>query len=124
MDNCLQLIIYRDNVIFDNVIVSTQGVLRHEQINRNNQQKINTFAQNEDTSDMCSANAIRLDTKGLVSYLVSAYIVMLSNSYVYRNSALRALFKWLHIRLYDRECVQIVFIKLRMPKKQFLDYQW
>ncbi|XP_032671895.1 uncharacterized protein LOC116844472 [Odontomachus brunneus] len=120
MDNCLRLIIYRDNAIFDNVIIRPECVVRHEQIT-GNQQRINTSAQDEDTSDKC---ATRLCTRGLISYLVSAYIATLSNSYVYRNSALRALFRWLHVKLHDRKCVQIIFIRLRMPRRQFLDYKW
>lgn len=121
MDNCLRLIVYRDNAIFDDVIVKPQRVLRHEQTSKDNGQKIDTFARNEeDTFNKRTTNTIRLCARGLVSYLVSAYFVTLSNSCVYRNSALRTLFGWLH----NREYVQIIFIRLRTPKKQFLDYKW
>lgn len=119
MDNCLRLIVYRDNAIFDNVIVKPQCVLRHERTIRNNQQKFDAQDE-EDTCNKCATDAIRLCTRGLVSDLVSAYIVTLSNSYVYRVCALRTLFRWLH----DRKCVQIIFIRLRTPRKQFLDYKW
>lgn len=123
MDNCLRLIIYRDNAIFDNVILRSECVLKHEQVT-GDQQRIDISAQDEDTSDKHAMSATRLCTRGLVSYLVSAYIATLSNSYVYRNSALRALFRWLRVKLHDRECVRIIFIRLRMPRRQFLDYKW
>ncbi|XP_014480064.1 PREDICTED: uncharacterized protein LOC106747226 [Dinoponera quadriceps] len=119
MDNCLRLIVYRGNTIFDNVVVESE--CEHERTGRNSQREIGTSARDEeDTCNKCTANATRLCTRGLSSYLVSAYIVTLLDSHVYRNSALKALFRWLH----DRKYVQIVFIRLRTPRRQFLDYKW
>ncbi|EFN89412.1 uncharacterized protein F58A4.6 [Harpegnathos saltator] len=122
MDHCLRLVVYRSNAIFDNVIVRPQCVLKHEQVNGSAQRRVDISAQ--DPLDEHTAKAIRLCTRGLVSYLVSTYIVTLSNSYVYRNAALRALLRWLYVGLHGRKCIQIILIRLRTPRRQFLDYKW
>nr|XP_012232880.1 PREDICTED: uncharacterized protein F58A4.6 isoform X2 [Linepithema humile] len=69
---------------------------------------------------------INLNTRGLNSYFVSAYIATLSKSYVYRKSAMSILrkFQGTSNRPLDSEHVQIIFIRLKTPRKQFLDYKW
>lgn len=123
MDHGLQLIVYRSKEIFDNVIVKPQCVLKYDEINGSNHRKLPTEIVNRDTCKNI-VKPIKLNRKGFTAYLVSTYIITLSNSYSYRKSALRILLQWLHIKLLDIERIQKIFIKLRIPRKQFLDYKW
>ncbi|KAG7205145.1 hypothetical protein KM043_005514 [Ampulex compressa] len=66
----------------------------------------------------------RLNKKGYDAYLVSAYVVTLTKSNVYRTAALKSLLELLHTQLPGKIQTQTIFVKLRTPKKQFLDYGW
>lgn len=82
-----------------------------------------------DVENTCKnrAKPVCLCAKGLNSYLVSAYTVTLSKSFVYRKSAMKMLETFLRTcnnLSFDEGYLKIIFIRLRMPKKQFLDYKW
>lgn len=121
MDRCLRLIVYRGNAIYDSVIVEPHRVFRCDRIGGCVEKSTGS---NGDARRQYVTKPIRLCTRGLISYLVSAYVVVLSNSRIYRTSALRMLFGWLHARSLDKERTPTIFIRLGTPKKQFLDYKW
>jgi len=122
MDVCLRLIIYRDNMIFNDIIVRLQAVFKYD---------IDEWFKGpagDNVENTYVAKPVCLCAKGLNSYLVSAYTVTLSKSFVYRKSAMKVLKTFLQTRnnLFDiyEGYLQIIFIRLRMPRKQFLDYNW
>lgn len=123
MDVRLRLIIYRDNMIFNDNVVRLQAVYKYnisEQFKGPTGDNVENIYKN-------IAKPVCLCAKGLNSYLVSAYIVTLSKSFVYRKSAMKVLKAFLRTcnnLAFDEGYLQIIFIRLRMPKKQFLDYKW
>lgn len=124
MDECERLVVYKGNAIFDDVIVKLQNVFRYNEISRS---EFKAFA-GDNIENKCNilAEPICLNKRGIDSYLVSAYIATLSKSYVYRKSAMSVLRKFQRTRdkLLDSEHVQIIFIRLKAPRRQFLDYKW
>jgi len=128
MDDCVRLIVHRGKIIFDDVIVQTQSTVRYEKIDKGDDRTMRTFA-GDNVRYKHVSKLISLCEKGLNSYLVSIYMMMLSRSYVYRKSAMNVLaeFCWM-IRqndLLDISCGQMILVvRLRTPKKQFLDYKW
>ncbi|CAL1677571.1 unnamed protein product [Lasius platythorax] len=123
MDVRLRLIIYRNNMIFNDIIVRLQTVFKYDIGERFK------GPAGDDVENICRniAKPVCLCAKGLNSYLVSAYIVTLSKSFVYRKSAMKVLKAFLQTcdnLAFDEGYLQIIFIRLRMPKKQFLDYKW
>lgn len=122
MDRRLRLIVYRGDAIYDNIVVERQCVLRYDWVSGGDVAK--STGNNGDTRRRYVARPTRLCTRGLVAYLVSAYVATLSSSYVYRKSALRMLFGWLHVRSLDRERVPVILVRLGAPRRQFLDYKW
>ncbi|XP_020297476.1 uncharacterized protein LOC109862005 [Pseudomyrmex gracilis] len=125
MDERLRLIVYRNNAIFDDVIVRLQRVSRYDEICG---REFASSAEDNVENNKCKkiTEPVSLCTKGLNSYLVSAYVATLSRSYVYRKSAMRVLIKFQkkHSRSQAEKYVHIIFVRLRTPKKQFLDYKW
>ncbi|XP_024881177.1 uncharacterized protein LOC112460627 [Temnothorax curvispinosus] len=121
MNHRVQLIVYRDRMVYDNVTVKLHGVSRYDERG----QRL-TSLPHDDDSCMCKFTRVCLYRKGFNSYLVSAYVAMLSKSYVYRKNATRVLkhFQTACDRPYDIEHSQKIFIRLRTPRKQFLDYKW
>ncbi|XP_029666496.1 uncharacterized protein F58A4.6 [Formica exsecta] len=123
MDVRLRLIIYRDNMIFNDIIVRLQAVFKYDIGERFK----GPAGDNIENTYKNVAKPVCLCAKGLNSYLVSAYIVTLSKSFVYRKSAMKVLKTFLRTcnnLAFDEGYLQIIFIRLRMPKKQFLDYKW
>ncbi|KAL6441363.1 hypothetical protein ACFW04_003534 [Cataglyphis niger] len=123
MDVHLRLIIYRNNMIFNDIIVRLEEVFKYDIGERCK----GPAGDNIKNTYKNVAKPVCLCTKGLNSYLVSAYTVTLSKSFVYRKSAIKVLktFLWTRDNLaFDEGYLQIIFIRLRMPKKQFLDYKW
>lgn len=123
MDVRLRLIIYRDNMIFNDIIVRLQAVFKYDIGERFK----GPAGDNVENTYRNIAKPVCLCAKGLNSYLVSAYTVTLSKSFVYRKSAMKVLKTFLRTcnnLSFDEGYLQIIFIRLRMPKKQFLDYKW
>ncbi|XP_011631978.1 uncharacterized protein LOC105423768 [Pogonomyrmex barbatus] len=118
ISNGVLLIVHRGDIIFDYVIVKACGVYRYSEFKQ-------ILSDHHCENEYKYKQYTWLCKKGLNSYLVSAYITMLIKSYVYRRSAMKIL---LHFQitwnLYDVENLQIIFIRLRTPRKQFLDYKW
>lgn len=118
-----RFIVYRDRMIFDDVTIKLHGVFR----NAGHSERFTQFVEDDNEICICKfGKPICLCKKGLNSYLVSAYITMLSKSYVYRKSAMRILE---HLQTAcDRpsgvEHSQLILIRLRAPRRQFLDYKW
>ncbi|XP_012523792.1 uncharacterized protein F58A4.6 [Monomorium pharaonis] len=123
MNSRVRFIVYRDRIIFDDVIVKLHSVFRNAEHSEPSAQFL------EDDNEICICKfvkPIRLCKKGLCSYLVSAYIAMLSESYVYRKSAMRVLehFQLAHNRPSIVEHSQLILVRLRAPRRQFLDHKW
>jgi hypothetical protein len=127
MDDFMRLIVYRGKIIFDDVIVQPQNTMCYEKVDKDDDddQRMETSTGNT-VRRKDASRPISLCWKGLDSYLVSAYIAMLSQSYVYRRSAMNVLreFCWMHDDLLDISRGQVILVRLRTPKKQFLDYKW
>lgn len=125
MNDCVRLIVYRANAIFDDVIMKPQSVIRYERLDKSKAQ-----GPKAGNCTKCTrinvGRPIRLCARGLNSYLVSAYTTTLSESYIYRNSAVSVLreFWRRHDGSSDTDHVQTILVRLRMPRKQFLDYKW
>lgn len=123
MDVCLRLIVYRHNMIFNDIIVGLQAVFKYDIDERFK----GSAGDNIKNTYKNIAKPVCLCAKGLNSYLVSAYTVTLSKSFVYRKSAMKVLKTFLQTYnnlSFDKGYLQIIFIRLRMPRKQFLDYKW
>jgi len=122
----MRLIVHRGKIIFDDVIVQAQGTMCYEKVDKDDDQRMETSTKDNVRKRKNISRPISLCEKGLGSYLVSAYIAMLSRSCVYRRSALNVLreFCWMHDDLLDVGCGQVILVRLRTPKKQFLDYKW
>lgn len=112
-------------MIFNDIIVRLQAVFKYDIDERFK----GPAGDNVENMYRNIAKPVCLCAKGLNSYLVSAYTVTLSKSFIYRKSAMKVLKTFLQTRnnlsfdIYE-EYLQIIFIRLRMPQKQFLDYKW
>ncbi|KYN37290.1 Uncharacterized protein F58A4.6, partial [Trachymyrmex septentrionalis] len=121
MNNCVRFIVYRDRIIFDDVTVKLHGIFRYTE----HSEWFTQFL--EDEFCICRfTKPVCLCKKGLNSYLVSAYISMISKSHVYRKSAMTVLkhFQTACDKPFKEEHSLIILIRLRIPKSQFLDYKW
>lgn len=124
MDSAIKIIVHRSNMIFDIIIVKYDSAIRCEG-------GINEI-DIEDDEDICinsfkkttGAGLVCLNKKKLNSYFVSAYIELLLNSKTYHRAAFRTLLEFLSYKIPDRPNVQTILVRLRTPKKQFLDYKW
>lgn len=125
--NRVRFIVYRNRMIFDDVVVGSHGVSRYAE----HVERLTQFAA-DDHDEICVCKftkpAVRLCERGLDSYLVSAYVSTLSKSRVYRRSAMRVL-KHFQPACDDRprfevEHLPVILVRLRTPRRQFLDYKW
>nr|XP_034175639.1 uncharacterized protein F58A4.6 [Osmia lignaria] len=125
MDNSIKLVIYKESWIFDSIIITPYYVIRYEQKikDKNSNQKtvnVNKFHKN----NLVEVNKICLNRKGYNAYFVSAYVVTLIKSQTYRRAAFSKLLQYLMYQLSDKINIEVILMKLRTPKKQFLDYKW
>ncbi|EZA60369.1 hypothetical protein DMN91_011294 [Ooceraea biroi] len=123
VDDCVRLIVYRGDAIFDDVIVKLHSVTRYEKIGKDDRETEASGDSIKRTRKSVARPAC-LCARGLNSYLVSAYTATLSRSYVYRKSAMNLLREFRRTHDGSLNCVQIILVRLRMPKKQFLDPKW
>lgn len=121
MDNSIKLIICRSSSIFDSIIITPYSVIKYEQKVRN---KNSTDQTNINISKYNESNKICLSKKGYNAYVASAYVVTLIISQTYRRAALERLLAYLMYHLQDKISTGVIIMKLRTPKKQFLDYKW
>ncbi|XP_043250507.1 uncharacterized protein F58A4.6 [Colletes gigas] len=126
MDNSIKLIIHRGNTIFDSVIVTPYSAIRYEQKLREKNVIDRTDANinkcNE--NNIVEINRIRLNKRGYSAYLLSAYVVTIIKSQTYRRAVFRKLSQYLAYKFSNNINLAIILMKLRTPKKQFLDYNW
>lgn len=122
MNNHVRFIVYRDRMIFDDVTIKLHGVFRCTE----HSEWFTQFLEDDDEFCICRfTKPVFLCKKGLNSYLVSAYILMMSKSYIYRKSAMTVLkhFQTACDKLFKEHSL-IILIRLREPRSQFLDYKW
>ncbi|XP_063992205.1 uncharacterized protein F58A4.6 [Diachasmimorpha longicaudata] len=102
----LRLVVHYRKSVYDDVVITRDGVIDwrggHGQGN---------------------CVRIRIYRKGFSGYIASAYVYFLRSSGVYRTSAVR------HLKEMTWGAVQegkepVLFLRLRTPRKQFLDYKW
>lgn len=122
MNYRVRFIIYRNHMIFDDVTIKSHSVFR----DAGHSEQFTQFIEDDEICICRFAKPVCLCEKGLNSYLVSAYIAMLSKSSVYRKSAMGVLghFQSACDRSSDVEHSQLLLVRLRTPRKQFLDYKW
>ncbi|CAK9796503.1 Uncharacterized protein F58A4.6 [Anthophora plagiata] len=120
MDNSITLIIHRGGTIFDSVIFTPFSVIKCEKKPRDNTNQISTV----DKNSAKQVNKICINKKGYNAYLLSAYVVTLIKSQTYRRAAHKKLSQYLPYKSSDKENLEVILMKLRTPKKQFLDYKW
>ncbi|CAK9832825.1 Uncharacterized protein F58A4.6 [Anthophora retusa] len=120
MDNSITLIIHRGGTIFDSVIFTPFSVIKCEKKSRDNTNQISTINKNSAKQ----VNKICINKKGYNAYLLSAYVVTLIKSQTYRRAAHKKLSQYLPYKSLDKENLEVILMKLRTPKKQFLDYKW
>lgn len=122
MNNRVRFIVYRNRMIFDDVTVRLHGVFKYT----GHSERFTQFLEDDEICICRFTKPVCLCERGLNSYLVSAYISMLSRSYVYRKSAMRVLkyFQTTCDKPFEVEHSLTVFVRLRTPRKQFLDYKW
>jgi len=123
MNNRVRFIVYRDRMIFDDVIIELHGVFRYLGYN----ERFTQFVEDDEICNTCKfTKPVRLCKKGLNSYLVSAYISMLSKSHIYRKNAMRVLkhFQTAWDKPFEIEHSLVILVRLRTPRRQFLDYKW
>lgn len=123
MNDRVRFIICRDQIVYEDIVVKLYNIIKYEDYV---EQPISLL----DVEDICLCKFTKpvcISKRGLNSYLVSAYISMLSKSHVYRKNAMRVLKHFRSItcdRPFDVEHSQTILIRLRAPSKQFLDYKW
>ncbi|XP_050479169.1 uncharacterized protein F58A4.6 [Bombus huntii] len=126
MDSSIKLIVHKGGTIFDSIIVTPYSVIKYEQKVRETKStcRINVDINKVNESNEIQVNRICLNKRGLNAYVVSAYIITLANSQTYRKAALKKLLQYLIYRLSNRVYLEMILIRLKMPRKQFLDYKW
>ena len=126
MDNSIKLIVHEGSSIFDSIIVTPYSATRYEQKagrkKTTGQADANIRKVNENNT--ITISKIRLNKKGYNAYLVSAYVVTLIRSQTYRSNAHKTLLQYLTYKFSDNTNSMIIFMRLRTPKKQFLDRMW
>ena len=119
MDRQLHLIIHSGRSVYDNLILMPHDVIQY--------QKELIINEKNDCGDKCTkfrkVIPLQLNQKGLNSYLVSIYVSTLRRSDLYRKSAMRMLILFSKEKVPSNE-KKIFLIKLRNPKKHFIDYAW
>nr|XP_003700240.1 PREDICTED: uncharacterized protein F58A4.6 [Megachile rotundata] len=121
MDNSIKLVVHRGNSIFDSIIITPYSVIKYEQKVRNDN---STDQTNVNINKYNESNKICFSKKGYNAYFASAYVVTLMISQTYRRAALKKLLEYLMYQLQDKTSTVVILMKLRTPKKQFLDYNW
>lgn len=120
----VRIIVCRDQMVYDDIVVKLYDIINY-------QDYVEPPLSHLDLEEVCVCKfmkPVRISERGLNSYLVSAYISTLSKSLVYRQNAIRVLKEHFRSttcdRPFDAEHAQTILIRLRAPKKQFLDHKW
>lgn len=126
MYDSVRIIICRDLMVYDDIVVKLHGVVKYKDCKDWPLSPFDVLARFDELCACKFKEPVRISRKGLSSYLVSAYSSMLLKSFVYRKSAMKVLkhFRQECDRPFDIGHKQTILIRLRAPKKQFLDYRW
>ncbi|XP_001121467.2 uncharacterized protein F58A4.6 [Apis mellifera] len=126
MDDSIKLIIHKGSTIFDSIIITYYSVIKYEQKAKETKSiyQTNINMNNVNESNVVQVNRNSLNRKGFNAYIISAYITTLINSQTYRKAAFKKLLQYLAYKLLNKVDSKMILIKLRMPRKQFLDYKW
>ena len=120
MEMQLRLVIHRKKSVYDDLLLSTRCVTRWEK-------RSNTF--NDDTFEKSTFHEPFtivprfLNNRRIDSHAVSAYVYNLIHSNVYRSCALQTLLSYCQSKV-PKNKFPVIFIKLKTPNRQFLDYRW
>ncbi|XP_011866591.1 PREDICTED: uncharacterized protein F58A4.6 [Vollenhovia emeryi] len=118
----VRFVVYRDQMVYDDVTARLHRVVRYEK-------RIKRYTTLRYNDAVCICNftkSLCLCKGGINAYFVSAYIATLSRSNFYRANVMR-LFRPLRTtcdRPFDIEHSLIIRLRLKVPRKQFLDYKW
>lgn len=122
MENQVKLIIHRSKAIFDNVIVTVHFATKY--LHQSNEKKVELKRNSYNDESHCKVIGVPLNQKGINSYLVSLYVDTLIRSNYYRKAALKVLLQHISLVTNNKDCKCVILVRLRTPKKQFLDYKW
>ncbi|KAG8034114.1 hypothetical protein G9C98_004567 [Cotesia typhae] len=111
----VHLIIYSNKFVFDNLLISPNHVIDYKKSPRNDE---SSAIQSSTTMTL-----VPMNKKGFSGYTVSGYVTLMKNSLLYRLSALK-LYSDLIPHQKFMNFTGIFLMKLKMPRKQFLDYIW
>lgn len=105
---CIRLIIFVKKSVYDDIIVSCN------------------FIVDNSTNVVTSKNivAVWLNKTGIDADLASTYIKTMKTSCTYRQNAMKLLKILLKNHDNSDDSQSVIFLRLKMPKKQFLDYRW
>lgn len=104
MDRVYSVIIHRGKAIYDNLIFTSDAVTENSILSKSNTVKLYR------------------DSRGHNAYIVSRFIVVNKESASYRQYTIRSLDYLCKKENLDENW--IFLIRLRTPRKQFLDYEW
>ncbi|XP_076231539.1 uncharacterized protein F58A4.6 [Calliopsis andreniformis] len=124
MNVTIKLIVHKGSTIFDSIIVTPYFATKHEVREDKVGNQVNVNVDNFNENNKIEVNKICLNKRGYNAYLVSAYVLALIKSQVYHQSAYKKLLEYLMCKFLDNKNLNIIFIRLRTPRKQFLDYKW
>ena len=126
MDNSIKLLVHEGSSIVDSIIVTPYSATRYEQRagRKRTAGQADANIRKVDETNTVTISKIRLNRRGYNAYLVSAYVVTLTRSQTYRSSAHKALLQYLTYKFSDNTDSMIIFVRLRTPKRQFLDRMW
>ncbi|XP_047344802.1 uncharacterized protein LOC124947125 isoform X2 [Vespa velutina] len=122
MEKSLKLIIHRSQIIFDNVSITWNSAIKY--LHQNNEKGVKSKPNILDNKLHYKIIAVPLNQRGFNAYLVSLYVNSLIKSNTYRKTAIQVLLEHLSSMTHQANSKYIILIKLRTPKKQFLDYKW
>lgn len=122
MENQLRLVVHFKNVVYEDLIINTLFIGEYMKEKRSNDNLDDEIVKNDCKTRSFYAPKL-LNARHINSYAVSAYVDTLKRSHFYRRSVIRHLLKLLKPSP-PHDDIPVVFMKLRLPKKQFLDYRW
>ncbi|KAK0159687.1 hypothetical protein PV327_010778 [Microctonus hyperodae] len=105
---CIRLIIFAKKSVYDDIIVSYNFII-------NNKTNVVTSKK---------IAAVRLNKSGIDADLASVYIKIMKTSCAYCQNAIKLLEILLKNHDISDDCQSAIFLRLKMPKKPFLDYRW
>ncbi|XP_046418092.1 uncharacterized protein F58A4.6 isoform X1 [Neodiprion fabricii] len=109
----IRIIVYANNNIFDNLIVAPSHISSCSK----------DYARPDSAKNELKYVCFKLNRRGLNSYLVSKYAYTMKRSSYYRQSSLNMWREYYKSKVHENSLF-VIYIKLRMPKVQYLDYKW